>query len=272
MAARKKSEPLFDAVYSAPADVGPRLVLADALLEAGDPRGELIVESHRRLQKGSATPSKKERALLAEHGARWLGPLATVIKQPTWHLGFVSGGVLAGGRELGEQGVNPVAGCREWATVTRLRFWPEQHEINEQVLGFEHLTSLESVGSVLADSIETVARKHGPRAWRELTNIPDFGVDGPSGGWAKLGTLARQLPKLEAVTLSGSSMMDFYFEDLKPFLDSPLFGSLKRLELQLVDVERLIEFVSKTKLEHLRCRAPNGVYEFDGVTKKLTAP
>ncbi|MDP1825479.1 MAG: hypothetical protein Q8L48_19630 [Archangium sp.] len=33
-------EALFDAVYDDPGADGPRLVLADALVEVGDPRGE----------------------------------------------------------------------------------------------------------------------------------------------------------------------------------------------------------------------------------------
>ena len=33
---------LYAAVFAAPADDGPRLVLADALQEAGDPRGEFL--------------------------------------------------------------------------------------------------------------------------------------------------------------------------------------------------------------------------------------
>jgi uncharacterized protein (TIGR02996 family) len=276
MAARKNTQdrdlkPLFRAVYAKPTDDTRRLVLGDALLEAGDPRGELISESQRRLQKGSATPSKKERALLATHGETWLGPLAAVLRQPTWHLGFVSGGVLAGGRELGDRGVDDVAGCLEWATVERLRFWPEHYELNEQVLGFDHLPSLKSVGSVFAESIAAVAKQHGPRGWTELTNIPDHSVDSPGGGWDTLATLARALPKLEVLTLAGSGMMDFSFEELEPLLTSRLVARLKRLELQTSDVRRLFEFALTTTLEQVRCKN-GGTFSLDLVTRTATVP
>lgn len=61
---------LLEGVYAAPEDVGRRLVYADALQEAGDPRGEFIALQCRR-QDGKV--SAREKALLRNHGRAWLG-------------------------------------------------------------------------------------------------------------------------------------------------------------------------------------------------------
>jgi uncharacterized protein (TIGR02996 family) len=80
---------LWRQVAEAPEDLAPRLVLADALIEAGDPRGELIV-----LQCGGADASvmvtrddgegpdnvaERVNDLVAGHWDRWLGDVAAVI-------------------------------------------------------------------------------------------------------------------------------------------------------------------------------------------------
>ncbi|MBA3538768.1 MAG: TIGR02996 domain-containing protein [Deltaproteobacteria bacterium] len=66
---------LLAAIYAAPFDDGPRAVLADLLLEAGDPRGELIT-----LQLEHARPAnaQRERAMLRQAGNTWFDGLDKV--------------------------------------------------------------------------------------------------------------------------------------------------------------------------------------------------
>ncbi len=70
-------EALLQAIYDTPDDDAPRLVYADALLERGDPRGELInlqiAGSHDRDAR------RREAELLQTHGKHWLGELAPVV-------------------------------------------------------------------------------------------------------------------------------------------------------------------------------------------------
>lgn len=83
IAATERDQPdlaaLWDAVYADPDDAAARLVLADALQSAGDPRGELIA-----LQEAEANgtaPSavrKRIRALLDAHIDAWTGPIPGV--------------------------------------------------------------------------------------------------------------------------------------------------------------------------------------------------
>ena len=98
-----------------PASATHRLVLADALLERGDPRGELIV------LQSLAAPRRDQRrrigALLREHSRPWLGRLSPAFKPEglTFASGYVESGRLSGYRALGE-----LVGAPEWESVRSL--------------------------------------------------------------------------------------------------------------------------------------------------------
>ena len=71
------ADALFEAVLAAPDDDQARAVWADALQEAGDPRGELIA-----LQLAAATNEKAAKSaqkLIAKHWRTWVGALAPAI-------------------------------------------------------------------------------------------------------------------------------------------------------------------------------------------------
>lgn len=94
---------LYEAVLARPADDAPRLVLADALTEAGDPRGELIVVecmlAHRGLPPSErAQLRRRAAALRSELGARWADKVAGLGH---WQMrrGFVDE-VAASARDL----------------------------------------------------------------------------------------------------------------------------------------------------------------------------
>lgn len=71
-----------------------RQVYADALTERGDPRGEFIA-----LQLAGSgslqTTLKRQRALLKQHQAEWLGPLHRVFTHHVFHRGFLFEAALA---------------------------------------------------------------------------------------------------------------------------------------------------------------------------------
>ena len=85
---------LLAAVLASPDDDGPRLVLADHLMQRGDPRGELIAVQCR-LSSGDAAAADRielearERSLLAEHQVEWLRPLGLEPSRAGWRRGFV---------------------------------------------------------------------------------------------------------------------------------------------------------------------------------------
>lgn len=88
---------LFDAVYADPDDDAPRAVLADALLELGDPRGRFIHEQLRRAASGERS-SQEERRLLERHEDAWLGELRHLLSRVEWARGFPEAAHLGGPR------------------------------------------------------------------------------------------------------------------------------------------------------------------------------
>lgn len=82
---------LYDAVFAAPDDEAPRQVLADALMEQGDPRGEFIA-----LQLQSPRSQRSERRmqkLLERHRTSFLRGLEPMVLQPnpqSWERGFLT--------------------------------------------------------------------------------------------------------------------------------------------------------------------------------------
>ena len=111
---------LLAAVYENPDDDEPRLVLADWLLERGDPRGELISLQYRRHRGETLTPAeeKLEKKLLAAHTKTWLGPMYGVLlaKLNVLRRGFLDEGRLYPRSPASAAAAN----CPAWATVTRL--------------------------------------------------------------------------------------------------------------------------------------------------------
>jgi uncharacterized protein (TIGR02996 family) len=109
---------LLEAVHADPDDLETRLVYADALSEAGDPRGELIALQCRR---GDAPASERELELLAEHGAAWLGRLEPILDpaHTVFERGFLS---RARVKKVPRPKLLRAAGDPTWATVTELEF------------------------------------------------------------------------------------------------------------------------------------------------------
>ncbi len=114
----------FAAVFADPFDDGRRRVLADALIEKGDVRGELIM-----LQlleaSGPLTAAQRKRVsqLLKQHARTWLGPLDGVIHKSGLRFarGFpVAAVVGAKSRDRCSEAV----GLPEWATFEELDCTP----------------------------------------------------------------------------------------------------------------------------------------------------
>lgn len=113
--------PLFDAVVSSPADDGPRQVLADALAERGDPRGEFIA-----LQllaaRGLATAEQRAREKVLFDGLwrKWLDEVPGLGRSAT----LVEGGGVRFRRGFPESAVITPTGVGldspVWRTVQRL--------------------------------------------------------------------------------------------------------------------------------------------------------
>lgn len=111
-AARVDASELYQAVWERPFDDDVKRVLADRLLEQGDPRGELI-----NLQFSDDPKAKKQaKQLLEEHGRRWLGALEPVILKTgvAFRRGFLDECHL---KAKSAPALEKVIGASEWSTV-----------------------------------------------------------------------------------------------------------------------------------------------------------
>jgi uncharacterized protein (TIGR02996 family) len=107
---------LFASVYADPDDDGPRHVLADALSDRGDPRGEFIALQLDRGRKRIGLARELE--LQQAHASEWLGALAIVVDVRRSHFerGFLSHAALVPNtkKQLRQLATEP-----GWATVER---------------------------------------------------------------------------------------------------------------------------------------------------------
>lgn len=105
---------LWEAVYDDPESDAPRLVLADALIQRGDPRGEFINLQLR--AAGGEKPAPEEKELLRRFGQVWLGELQFMLAYPVFRRGFV-----AEAKYVGNHWDHQFA-PRAWATLEALEF------------------------------------------------------------------------------------------------------------------------------------------------------
>ncbi len=168
----------FAAVCAAPDDDGPRLVLADALSEAGDPRGEFItlqVGAGRRGAKGLAR--QREKALIVAHGQSWAPRGLTDV---VFTRGFVSAGSLWGeadptdptwqlverlslseGRgaallEVGLQSLSSLEGLRQTGLDWMLRGSLRPRLLTLSTVGLEPLELVRKAGPFLPNLVKLV--------------------------------------------------------------------------------------------------------------------
>ncbi|MEO8845868.1 MAG: TIGR02996 domain-containing protein [Kofleriaceae bacterium] len=94
---KRDTSALFAAIYASPDADEPREILADALQEAGDPRGEFIALQLRE-HRGDPSEELRDRAqeLVAQHGKTWLGPLRPITYRAEMRRGFLQRLELAG--------------------------------------------------------------------------------------------------------------------------------------------------------------------------------
>ena len=162
------TDALFAAVYAAPNSDPPRAVLADHLLEQGDPRGEFITLQLAKL-RGPLThaTTRREQQLLEAHESAWLGPLAHVVLPLTthWERGFLTS---AQARLHGE-----TVGDPRWATVVKLRLLAPDHARPLELTGGT-MTSLLELADATPSCLD-VLLKGRPTRQRALKGFADPG-------------------------------------------------------------------------------------------------
>jgi uncharacterized protein (TIGR02996 family) len=219
---------LFLQVYSSPGDEAARQVLADRLLEDGDPRGEFIALQLRR-SRGSLPPSgvKREKRLLAEHELTWLAPIRRLLIGDTtvWRDGFLDacGATLDGS----------TVGALEWSTVRKLTLYLKDRDRPEELArDFPSLTELDRANTHALDVLVKASQK---------APIATLSYSGPTRSlreWVprQLDALLElaELPHLKRLKLTPATAVDLTGRDFGFFFDSALARKLEHLTLTLV--------------------------------------
>ncbi|MBL8957499.1 MAG: hypothetical protein JNK82_42390 [Myxococcaceae bacterium] len=180
---------LFAAVYAAPADDGPRRVLADALLEQNDLRGELIA-----LQLAGRDPERVVK-LLEKNAEKWLGPVAKAVlpQFAAFERGFVDSVGLFRSASL----LPKALGHAEWATVRHVHLsvdrWADAkvRALLVELLTAPQMRALETVRWVRPDVLPALAEKKP--GWRLL------GVGAGSPSKVDLPACLARLPRLHTL-------------------------------------------------------------------------
>lgn len=211
----------FRAVYEAPDDDGPRLVLADVLMEAGDPRGEFIALQlqPRRSRKAELKLSR----LLERHRAAFLGPLAGCVSErgQVWERGFLAAcRATLDGRLVDEPSLG---------TLRAVELLNREGEVPLELLG-PHAGAVREVRGLPRQAVRPVFMNARSLPWRVVA------VEGPGNAetWAteELEALrtARALPDLRHLTLA---IWRFGVEELEWLWTAPVFGRVRVMELGL---------------------------------------
>lgn len=228
----------FAAVYAAPRDDAPRLVLADALLEQGEARGELLSLQLR----ATKTPAeeKRERALLKAHAKKWLEPFGSSLgAEVTWRRGFPVEGLVKfrNAADAGKYG-----GLTEWATFEVLTWSPPRSPDHQRAAGFigpafRHLRAAQDmyVPHLLASGAGTWA----------LEKVRGL-VDSAEGLRAVVES--PTLPKLEALHVTDWTFTAQWLEGVR-WGGVQEFGVATRYPSQLPDVLTAVDASSLKRLQ-----------------------
>jgi len=152
-------------------DDGPRAVYGDALQEAGDPRGELIVLSLLEARAGANAKQKRRiQELVRTHAEAWFGDLPRLCKQLRFERGFLGELSFKGGLERLD-----AADIARALDNPELRFVEKIHYANA-TSAYRRLRLapyFESVRDVFlpkddVDGAVEIALDRRPRGWRML--------------------------------------------------------------------------------------------------------
>jgi uncharacterized protein (TIGR02996 family) len=240
---------LLDAIYADLTDDDARQVYGDYLSERGDPRGELIA-----LQLApSERTAAREQALIAAHGAEWLGALAPIALPglARFTRGFVSGITLV---IVAAPVLRATIGVREWLTVEQLdlRYQPASELLRHP--STYGLRDLARVPGALACELAT-----GPERPIERLGVddelpfPEALADAPS------------LPELTSLVFAHDPDRDL-FEFLDALVGGALGARLRELTVLTSNVWSLPDCLRRVeKLPALeRFRVGLFVFERDG--------
>jgi uncharacterized protein (TIGR02996 family) len=149
-----EEDALWDDIGRNPEDLGPRLVLADYLIERGDPRGELIVLQCNAQSRFAAGH------LIAKHWSTWLGDAGLVLDRTfsEFRNGMLEV-VEVGDREAPDWAYDKVHGHRELSAVHTARpsYAVTPERFIEFLLDLERVPQRIGITHAIAEALRTRA-------------------------------------------------------------------------------------------------------------------
>lgn len=243
--------PLFDAIAEAPDDDGPRQVLADALMERGDNRGEFIaLQLLRARGLSTAMQESRERVLQENHWRRWFsevpgvstGHTTAVTSAHDFHRGFLRSCVLS---PCGV-GVDSPA----WRMIERIDL---ENTRNAAELAAPALTRLSVLTGLDAECLQVVVGGPDKPRLHELSLGPWVQADGSPFVQAQVLALHR-FKSLKVLSLSPEPLRH-HADWLRWLFEAPLLRQLEQLTLNLelpFDVAGLNALLVQHHLDRLR--------------------
>ncbi len=217
--APRSHEALIEAVLEHPDRLSARDVLRDALLEAGDPRGEhMALDALARTR--SLTPAERLRRRELVRDARWWPELAEVAAWPDVRDGFLVACTLVS--ETAHL-IPAVIGHPRWSTVERigLAYWTLPPPI--ALLAHPTMRALSALGGF--------GMHHAPTLWTpETTWLWTVEIQHLTRDWAALMQRADAVPALRRIE---SSQYYDKIEDYAWLWPTPVFGRLREFAVHL---------------------------------------
>jgi uncharacterized protein (TIGR02996 family) len=198
-APRGELDELLYAIYECPDDTARRLVYADALLERGDVRGELITLQCQ--EALSSAQQRRERALVKEHGITWLGELAPVIRTGfRFERGFLAACTVSSDKRAR---IERLIGHPAWSTVhsladsARIALDPVMRSLRTLVFRPNHAREREGFDDAMRELLAGRSRSIECLTLTDLDTCGDFDEQ-----IALLGRAAA-LPRLRELNVGG---------------------------------------------------------------------
>lgn len=215
-------DPALDDVLAAPDDDAPRLVWADALLEQGDARGELVVVQCALARGGlprdrSVALRRREQELLANARA-WSG-LDGIATNVTFRRGFVDAIEVTADVLLAQQ----EAIFAKAPLLRRVRVRGLDFDDDRAAEGLARIERVLAIDRIRHLALPAVARWVSP-PWGELSSVETVGCEGEI-----VASLCRtgRLRSLTGLTLEGADP-----SVLQALAASPDAGALDELDLE----------------------------------------
>ena len=233
---------LLAAVYEAPHDDAPRLVLADHLVQRGDPRGELInLQLARAAGRADDTPRARELELLAASNGQWVGRigLAIDVERFVFHRGFVAYGQLPRTRGTLAQFVSDPA----WATLEILDVnWTTLLRDERAALG--QLIAGRGVRAVIGVQDVFLSTLHDDvlAKLERIEQLGDGGATQFAANWLRHAARPRSFGYARAIE---------DVADIAHLLEAPGFARLEQLVLHTQQPQRFIGVLEATGLPRL---------------------